>query len=158
MSRLLMAIRSHTWGCVKDYRVPQLQKSCSLDWKSLIKKNHVALITLQNTQLFVWRLIVKIDFFLILIFMPFTCTYFSHYEFFYSSSAHLFSHILNWYIFYEALDGGGGMGDRGHKTQMFKGQGGHKTKTAKGHLTSIFLILRDKGHQTKTGKGQGTQN
>ena len=48
----------------------------------------------------------------------------------------------------EALDEGGGMGDRGHKTQMFKGQGGHKTKTAKGHLTLDFL----------DSEGQGTPN
>ena len=40
------------------------------------------------------------------------------------------------------------MGARGHKTQMFKGQGGHKTKTAKGHSTLDFL----------DSEGQGTQN
>ena len=47
----------------------------------------------------------------------------------------------------ETLDGGG-MGDRGHKTHMFKGQVGHKTKIAKGHLTWIF----------SASEGQGTQN
>ena len=40
------------------------------------------------------------------------------------------------------------MGDRGHKTQMFKGQGGHKTKTGKGHFTLDFL----------DSEGQGTPN
>ena len=40
------------------------------------------------------------------------------------------------------------MGDRGHKTLMFKGQAGHKIKTAKGHLTSDF----------SGSEGQGTPN
>ena len=40
----------------------------------------------------------------------------------------------------------GGMGDRGHKTQMFEGQGGHKTKTVKGHLTLDFSD--SEGHGT----------
>ena len=70
---------------------------------------------------------------------------------------HLFTkmdHLLKCYQrklhfkdFTEALDGGG-MGDRGHKTQMFEGQGGHKTKTARGHLTLDFL----------DSEGQGTPN
>jgi len=35
----------------------------------------------------------------------------------------------------DVLDVSEALGDRGLQTQMFKGQGGHKTKTAKGHLT-----------------------